>query len=254
MYRLFVLLVQPLALSVVGLITLTIWLGYTRRLKGRSLAALGALVGLLTLSSWPPSGYLAMKSLEWGYPACEEFPADVNTIVVFGGGLRLLDPAGTRYEPGSDTLARSVAAIKIYQSRRGCKLMVSGGRMPGAPGPTLAQAMKEFFLTAGTRDEDLLMEDQSINTHENALFCARLLQDRGIRRVILVTEAMHMARSASCLRHEGIEVIAAPCHHSANYFAFDSEHFVPDQYAVRNVSAAIHEWVGLAWYWMRGWI
>lgn len=39
-----------------------------------------------------------------------------------------------------------------------------------------------------------------------------LLGERGIRRVVLVTEAVHMRRSASCFEKQGFEVIPAPCH------------------------------------------
>ena len=54
------------------------------------------------------------------------------------------------------------------------------------------------------------METGSINTRENALDSYGLLAPRGIRRIILVTSALHMPRAAVAFRKAGFDVIPAP--------------------------------------------
>jgi uncharacterized SAM-binding protein YcdF (DUF218 family) len=54
------------------------------------------------------------------------------------------------------------------------------------------------------------IEGGSIDTHENAIRSYQVLAPLGIRRILLVTSAMHMPRAAGAFRKAGFEVIAAP--------------------------------------------
>ena len=59
----------------------------------------------------------------------------------------------------------------------------------------------------------LLLEEHSSNTAENASMTQALLQPRGVRRVLLVTSALHMARARAHFEAVGFEVIPAPTDH-----------------------------------------
>ena len=96
------------------------------------------------------------------------------------------------------------------------------------------------------------MEDQSRTTYENALYTQRLLEERNVKRVILVTDAIHMFRSERCLRTTGIEVIPAACNHRATWFRWEVSRFLPTPEGVSGVDTVLHEWVGIAWYWLKG--
>ena len=54
------------------------------------------------------------------------------------------------------------------------------------------------------------IEGSSINTHGNGILSFQMLAPRGIRKVLLVTSAMHMPRAAGAFRKAGFEVIAVP--------------------------------------------
>ncbi len=84
--------------------------------------------------------------------------------------------------------------------------------------------------------------------------CAKLLKDRGIGRVVLVADAVDMFRAAACLRKQGMEVVPAPCHYRAVRFRLSVPAFLPLPGAAANVQRVWHEWLGVAWYWGRGWI
>ena len=86
-----------------------------------------------------------------------------------------------------------VYAARLYHQGKPRLIVVSGGKVDaGVPGPTLAQAMRDLLVGQGIKENDLLVEDQSRTTYENALLTAKILSRRGIRQIVLVTSAVDM--------------------------------------------------------------
>src|ERR1700722_9150133 len=81
---------------------------------------------LYCLLSVPAVSYLALGSLEWGYPPLDGRSEDVEAIVVLSGYMKW-GPSGDRPELGEDTLARCLRAIELYRAGRPCRVLVSGG-------------------------------------------------------------------------------------------------------------------------------
>jgi uncharacterized SAM-binding protein YcdF (DUF218 family) len=98
----------------------------------------------------------------------------------------------------------------------------------------------------------VIVENGSRSTYENALESRKLLERRGIRAVILVTDASHMLRAVCCFRKQGIHVIPAACHHVATQYPWSLSAWLPDPASASLCVNAAHEWLGLAWYWLRG--
>jgi uncharacterized SAM-binding protein YcdF (DUF218 family) len=67
-----------------------------------------------------------------------------------------------------------------------------------------------------------------------------------------VVETHAMSRAAACFRKEGITVIPAPC----EFCELESltKGLIPSWRAVKRNEETLHETVGLAWYWLRGWM
>jgi uncharacterized SAM-binding protein YcdF (DUF218 family) len=99
---------------------------------------------------------------------------------------------------------------------------------------------------------DLIVEDTSRTTYENALESARRLKARGLARVLLVVDALDMFRAAACFARQGIAVIPAASHYRARPFEFTALTLVPGLGAARNCERVWHEWAGVAWYACRG--
>jgi uncharacterized SAM-binding protein YcdF (DUF218 family) len=154
-------------------------------------------------------------------------------------------------ELGVNTLYRCVKAAEIYHQGAPLPVLVSGGRIDGdASGPTLAALMHDFLRRLGVKDADLVLEDRSRTTHENALYSCELLGRRGIRKVVLVTDALHLPRALGCFGKEGVEAVPCGCRYHDGRLTPGS--FLPDPAAARGFQEAWHEWLGLAWYWARG--
>jgi uncharacterized SAM-binding protein YcdF (DUF218 family) len=98
-------------------------------------------------------------------------------------------------------------------------------------------------------------EGTSINTRENATMSYRILAPQGIRRILLVTSATHMPRAAGTFRKAGFEVIAVPADfHSGWGDDLLLEKWIPSADNLRNSELALHEWLGIATYRLRGWM
>lgn len=211
-----------------------------------------AWVGLWTMST-PAVSYLAFSTLERGYPPLIERPASVDAIVVLGGYLEPPNEMVPHPELGADTIYRCLTAARLYHQGQPCLIVVSGGKVnPDEPGPTIAKAMSDFLCSMGVQPANILLEERSRNTFENAVECRRLLQQRRIREVVLVSEAAHLARASRCFRAQELEVIPAGCQYRSARFEWSPSGFLPNPHAAIGLQEVIHEWLGLAWYAARG--
>jgi uncharacterized SAM-binding protein YcdF (DUF218 family) len=86
-----------------------------------------------------------------------------------------------------------------------------------------------------------------MTTAGNARAAARDLKSAGIRRVALVTDAMHMPRSRYVFEQAGFEVIACPTAY-AGQRPFQLYQLVPGVAALQTSNYALREWVSLAYY------
>lgn len=109
----------------------------------------------------------------------------------------------------SPALARRVAhGVRLVREGRAAHLLMSGGAVRH-PVPE-AHVMRDLALEAGVPAERLHVEDGSVNTIGNALASRALVEARGWRRLLVVTDACHMARSLYVFHRLGLPVSPAP--------------------------------------------
>jgi uncharacterized SAM-binding protein YcdF (DUF218 family) len=253
MYQLISLILQPFSLLFVLtlLACANLWRARTEK-RSRLLLLTLPLLGLTTLCM-PPVGYLALGSLEWQYPLQREYPTDVGAIVVLAGGIIPPDQVQRRAELTSSTLYRCLHAREIYQEAIRRPILVSGGQVdPSEPGPSHAEAMRDFLVELGVSPADLIVEDRSRTTYENGVESAKLLRQRGVRRVILVTDATHMIRAVGVFRKQGIDPIPSGSRYRATNYDFSLSDLVPDFSTAHACQEAFHEWLGILWYRLSG--
>jgi uncharacterized SAM-binding protein YcdF (DUF218 family) len=253
MYLLLTGLAQPTVLLVLltALAVANLW---RKHKESRRRLLLLTIPFVLMVVWWTPAvSYLTLGSLEWGYPPLDKRPEDVEAIVLLSGYVRVLDEEGTQVELGEDTLYRCLRAAEVYRQGKPIPMVVSGGKVdPDAPGPALAVAMRDFLRQQGVPNSDLIVEERSRTTYENAVECCRLLDERGIHRILLVTDATHLARAAACFRARGADVVPCGCRYRAARMMWSVGAFVPDPAAAGGTQDAVHEWLGRAWYRLRG--
>jgi uncharacterized SAM-binding protein YcdF (DUF218 family) len=233
-----------LLLGVLGLVLLR-----RRRVWGTGL--LGASLALLWLLSAPAVGRVLLHGLET-YPALDTralAAAEAGAIVILAGGRERAAP-----EYGGETVSRMTLVRLRYGARlyrqTGFPVLVSGGRVFGG-GRSEASLMR----TALAEDFDVpvrWVEGESRNTAENARLSAKVLNESGVRRVILVTDAWHMPRAVSAFERAGLQVVAAPTRfHLRDPGKPFPLRWLPDADALLMSARALHEYVGRVWYVLR---
>jgi uncharacterized SAM-binding protein YcdF (DUF218 family) len=246
---------QPYALLflLLGIGIANLW--HRRRESIRRLLLVTLPFVVLTVLSIPAIAHLSTGTLEWRYPPTEQRPDAAEAIVVLGGGVHPADATRLRAEMNSATLVRCLHAAAVYHQGKPCPVVVSGGSAdPGTTTPPVALLMRDFLHDQGLNVADLIVEDRSRSTHENAVECRKVLEQRRISKVILVTDATHMFRALRSFRKQGIEAVPSACAHRATQFEWGVFDFLPSANAVQNHERTFHEWLGFAWYWFRGYL
>ncbi len=252
MYSLVAQILKPYTLFLLALAGAALWAWWSKNLRRRALLLACSLLGLLFCLSTPLAGFLALRSLEGPDLPAAVVPLPRDTIVVLSGSMQRDDDAGTQLRPGPDTYGRCHHAVHLYKRAGGCRLLLSGGRVDfPEPSPTLAQVMRDFVIELGVQPGDIVLEEQSSTTLENATFSKGFVQDPKEARVFLVTDAAHMPRSVYCFQTQGVGVIPAPCNYQARRMQFSAKTLLPSVEGINAVSYAAHEWLGLAWYHLR---
>ncbi len=227
------------------------WVVPRSRRFGRRLVLAGVI--LLFLWSWPPTVFLTSATLERWFPYRIPEAGDAGAIVVLSAGLVSPGPSLPFPVADIDTQIRTRYAAWLYRRLGELPIVVSGGSL-GPPGREIvvAELMRDLLVAQGVDPSDVWIEGRSLNTYENALYSARLLRVRGIRRVILVTQGYHMLRAALCFRKQGLDVVPAPCDLRSLEFPGQPDEFVPSAVAILENEDVLHEWIGLVWYWLAG--
>jgi uncharacterized SAM-binding protein YcdF (DUF218 family) len=253
MYRLAADLLQPFFLLylLTALLLLNLW--RKRREDRRRLLALTLAFVLLGFCCVPATGYLALGSLEWPYPPMEQRPEDTQAIVVLAGYIRPAPAGRTRPEMGEDTLCRCLRGVEVYHQGPPCPILVSGGLLDAeGRGPRCAPLMRDFLVQMGVPASDVIVEDSSRTTWENAVQSGKLLEARGIRKIVLVTDAAHLFRAMRCFRKQGLDVVGCGCRYRALSVPKELTAYLPSAGGGRGLQAAWHEWLGTVWYWLQG--
>lgn len=128
--------------------------------------------------------------------------APAGAIVVLGSALH---PDGTLT---ASSLRRAVYGV-VLQREGWAPLLVFAGHGSGA-GQTEAEVRARLARDLGVPHDRLLTETQARTTREEANRIGHLLHQRGIRRILLVTDWFHMYRARQIFTQEGFEVLAAP--------------------------------------------
>jgi len=238
------LLVLALVLGVAAL--WTPWPGLRR--FGRWLLSLTAV--LLVMLALFPFERLYLEPLEQRFPP-PELPAELDGIVVLGGGISFMVTDGRTLPQLNDSGGDRLAALQMLALRYPeAKLVFSGGSgFLRDPELREADGARQLLADLGFPVERVLWERRSRNTWENALFSKELAAPQPGERWLLVTSAFHMPRAVGCFRALGWEVLAYPVDYQTrerDWLGFD----VDPLYALATLTVAGKEWIGLAAYYL----
>jgi uncharacterized SAM-binding protein YcdF (DUF218 family) len=115
--------------------------------------------------------------------------------------------------------------------------------------------MKALLAEWGVSKKNIIIETESLNTYRNAVNSKPLLNKQGVKRVLLVTSAIHMPRALATFRTLGINAIPSPTDYmETNQKKYEIKDFLPNIDALGDTSLAVKEYLGMMAYRWRGWI
>jgi uncharacterized SAM-binding protein YcdF (DUF218 family) len=179
---------------------------------------------------------------------------DTYDVAIVLGGFSNYDAQQELVQFHSAT-DRLMAGIKLYKTGKAKKIMVSSGSgQIMNPDEKEALYVKDFLLTIGIPENDLIIEGESKNTRENATFSAKILNETYTDgKYILVTSAMHMPRAKRCFKKAGIEVTPFSVDQQAGPRKYLLDHlFLPDVDSLVRWQKLIKEWIGFITYKIMG--
>ena len=235
-------LTYPLAASACLLLAALIALGFRRKVVAIALVAAG--LGWSALWSLPLVSDTLRTSLERANPAMavRELPrADAIVVLAGGGGYARMDREGLDLDDMHDS-SRIGAGARAWFAGVAPVVVLSGG--VGPPRHREADNMARVITRLGVPRSSLLLEDRSHSTRENAAYTARLARTHGIRRVVLVTSAIHMPRASLLFRQAGLDVIPFPVPERAARGHW-RERWLPSRRALWRSGRAFKEYAGL---------
>jgi uncharacterized SAM-binding protein YcdF (DUF218 family) len=225
-----------------------------RSSKEKWLILLGlAVIGLFFIS-WQPFARILLRPYENRFPPRPIPRGDAQAIVLISGAMEGPSPVTGERLVGEDTYARCLYAAWLYKRWRQLPVLASGGPPRNRPREAPdAIVMQEVLECAGVPATDIWCESRSVSTHENALYSAQFLRSKGVHKVVLVTSAYQMLRALLCFRKEGLAVTPAACdYHTIGPYRVQD--LFPSWEGLRITETALHETVGIAWYWAHGWL
>jgi uncharacterized SAM-binding protein YcdF (DUF218 family) len=202
------------------------------------------------------------RSLEWQYLPPAELPR-AEVIVLLGGGTRsALYPRQIVELGGGGT--RVLYAAWLYHQGAAPYILASGGRIDWLEsGNSAAEEMATILEMMDVPKDAIWLEENSRNTAENASECRKILQEKGINRIILVTSAFHMPRSVPLFEHQGFEVIPAPTDYSVTQEDWERLtepnlpaqliNLLPSADQLVSTTRSLKEYLGMLVYRLRGW-
>jgi uncharacterized SAM-binding protein YcdF (DUF218 family) len=101
-------------------------------------------------------------------------------------------------------------------------------------------------------ESQMLFENRSRNTFENAAFTKELVKPRPGEDWLLVTSAYHMPRAMGIFRAQGMNPLAFPVDYRTYGNGQDFRPLADGSLAIRNFETAAREWVGLLVYRLTG--
>ena len=191
----------------------------------------------------------------WETAQVERLVGDYDIAVVLTGITQtdIKKEGQIEFLEGAD---RITEALKLYKKGKVKKILISGGS--GSilyPELNEGTALAQFAIDMGVPEEDILLESQSRNTHENAHFTKELIDQNhlGERSILLITSAFHMPRARRCFYKVGITPVCYPVdYRSGGKISYTL--MIPSAGTLSSWDLLISEVVGICVYKVMGYI
>jgi uncharacterized SAM-binding protein YcdF (DUF218 family) len=208
---------------------------------------------LLAIAGLSPLGNALLLPLEDRFPPWDASRGAPDGIVVLGGSISPAVSTARNTVALNDAAERIIAAVELARRYPQARIVFSGGdnSLIFAQEPEVIFAVRQLVALGVARDR-ISAEEQSRNTIENAVFSRLVAQPQPGERWLLVTSAYHMPRAMAAFRAAGFPVEAYPVDWRTRGAIDLARPFRTLSDGLQRTDGAVHEWIGLAAYWLTG--
>lgn len=163
------------------------------------------------------------------------------------GGLSAFDKNGKGFLNAATD--RLVEATILYKTKKIKRIIISGGSIKSNR-PKEAEFLYKQLLLLGVPKEDLIVENRSRTTFENAVYTKKIIDSLKLRPpYVLITSAMHIPRADKVFTKAGFQVVPFP----SDFHVFDkkfnfSDYIIPDARTLDDWNIFLKEVVGIVGY------
>lgn len=180
----------------------------------------------------------------------QDIPQKTDAIVVFAGGV------GESGKPGQGYEERVQYAVELYEQKYAENLIFSSGYMHVYKEPLI---MKALAVSLGIPENAIFLECEAKNTYENVKFSKGILERNGWNKIILVSSPYHMRRAYLVFRKvaKEIKVSYTPLPRSPFYLHENRNtqgRRIWQRVNLEQIKALLHEYLGILYYWYKGWV
>ncbi len=173
--------------------------------------------------------------------------------LVLGGFSDYIPELGNQYVV-SERGNRLISTIYLYKRGNVDKIFISGGSGNiWQKRPPEAKMVRDFLVESGIPKGDIIIEYESRNTYENALFSKKIIEEiNPDAKCILITSAFHMPRAMGLFQKQGLDVTGYPTDFFAETPNSPDRIFLPSARVLKRWEVLIKEWVGIIVYKLKG--
>lgn len=127
--------------------------------------------------------------------------AEADVALVFGASVY-------RDEPSPVFAERINHGIWLYKEGYVSKILISGGNEHY--GNIEAEVARKYAKEKGIPENDILIETESKNTEENIVYSKDIILENGFKRIIVVSDPLHMKRIMKISEDHDLNAISSP--------------------------------------------
>lgn len=243
LHKLLPLLVSPLVLVMLVMAYATI--------KQSRKAVIFAIL-ILYIASTPIVAERLFRSLEQNQVRLQ--PQDVEpaeATVVLSGMLKTVQGKNGNVMEWAGGVDRFFGGLELYEAGKTSLLVFTGGLLPWqtAQEPE-GEVLRRFAIRMGVPADAVRVSEFVQNTQQESVAVKKLLGEK-VKNIILVTSAFHMPRAQELFEQTGFSVTPYPVDFGVVVRDVRPMNFLPDAGALAMTDAAVREWLGRIYYWVR---
>lgn len=204
------------------------------------------------VAAFTPLPEFLMENLEQYHTTEGEVSFKEYAVVLGGDNIHIIK-SNSQFNY-SESFDRVGEALHLYRQKKISKIILTGGDVDyGGTVVNESTSSAKWLIAMGVSEADIITEEKSRSTLENASFVKEIVEARKIPEFYLITSASHMRRALGVFKKLGMNAVPFPVDYRVagqnkriwKYFGLGK---------LNLLKVAVHEYLGIAYYMALGYL